>query len=131
MQAGHHTNAHSLLDDALSIATTGRMVLLTVTPAAKAAIDQWQASKPIDADRKQDTLDHLQALEVGNPVEHEDLVTLSRHLRQYGREQSSESSAWTLDNLLRGARIHQPPPPLKAEPVSLICGRSSEASLTD
>ncbi len=59
-------------------------------------------------------------LDIGSPVEHEDLIFVSQTLVKYCREESKDELAapWRLETLLKGANVYQPPPPPKPEPVS-------------
>lgn len=95
------------------------MVLLTVTLAGKAAIDAFIELDKGEAN-DEETLkqqERLSQAEIGSPIEHHELVAISRHLVQH-----IEGSArqWRLDTLLKGATVYQPPPPPKPEPVSII-----------
>lgn len=48
---------------------------------------------------------------VGDPISHGQIIDLWKSLRSDGHRD------YTLENLLRGARVYVPPPPPKAEPV--------------
>lgn len=103
------------------------MVLLTVTSATEAAIEQYKKSiRPSN----EDTLDQLFTLEIGSPIEHDDLITLSTRLARYGRENTLDIQNCRLDVLLRGASVYQPPPPSKPEPVSRSCSNNRTLALT-
>lgn len=97
------------------------MVLLTVTPAAKAAIERYSALRTSDdfADNSGSDLqiEQLSALEIGSPIDHENLIKVSTLLKQCRHRESINNQPWRLDDLLKGASVYQPPPPAKAEPV--------------
>lgn len=94
------------------------MVLLTLTSASKAAVERYRIVRAGKKDDSNKTLDKLRDLEIGSPIQHEDLVQISTYLRHNDREIDSNSSVWRLDTLLRGASVYRPPPQQKAEPVS-------------
>lgn len=96
------------------------MVLLTATEAAKAAIEKYcklnEDAGEIDGKEK---LQRLKNVDIGSPVEHADLIEVSRYLvdahRQQGRD--NQIRQWRLDALLKGATIYRRPPAPKPEPV--------------
>lgn len=92
------------------------MVLLTVTPAAKAAIDAYLEVETGEADNDKTAKqrEQLSQAEVGSPIEHHQLVSISRHLVQHS---GGSARQWRLDTLLKGATVYQAPPPPKPEPV--------------
>lgn len=99
------------------------MVLLTLTAAAKAAIDEY-CTLPKDGKAAQDDgaaarLEALRHADLGTPIEHEDLLKISTRLTQKCRQDGEESipKSWRLDSLLKGARVYQAPLPPKPEPV--------------
>lgn len=97
------------------------MVKLTVTDAAKAAIDEYcRIGRDRFLDEGPDKGD-LESLEVGDPVDHHHLVSISKCLVNSAYAETDEGSAhqWRLDTLLRGASVYQPPPPPKPEPVRI------------
>ena len=94
------------------------MVLLTVTAAAKTAIDEYCESKAHDEILAQ--IKKLSTLELGSPIEHSDVIEISSFLTQRPRESTEDARQWRLDYLLRGAIVYQPPPPTKPEPVSTL-----------
>ncbi|KAI7242208.1 hypothetical protein KC330_g133 [Hortaea werneckii] len=100
------------------------MVLLTVTPTAKVVIEEYCA-KPQHGqqdDQPGSDLDvqALSQLQVGSPIEHHQLVTLSQVLVRRGKVSGHEAGGdrYRLDNILRGAKLYRPPPLPKKEPVS-------------
>lgn len=101
------------------------MVLLTVTPAAKLAIDKYCQIAALDSPKNDESSPDaasMSSLEVGSPIEHSDLVALSQHnivhFKATGQTDSIRKSR--LDILLKGAEVYRPPPPPKKEPVSLV-----------
>jgi hypothetical protein len=95
------------------------MVLLTTTQAAKAAIDDYLALHAGDQqdDSLQQRLERLEKVSLDGPVEHADLVAISKSAREE-KNASKPSRQCRLDTLLKGATLYQPPPPPKPEPVS-------------
>jgi TMEM199 family protein len=77
------------------------MVLLTATTAILQALNTLS---PEDRSSLRDVPG-----ETGEPVAHSTLIQLSRLARRYG-------SNMTLERLLRGCSVYQPPPPTKPEP---------------
>ena len=102
------------------------MVLLTVAPAAKAAIQQYfeAEQKELSADLNEvDTKwKTLRKADVGSPVDHEDLIRLSILLVQNARREGAKTIAkeWRLESLLKGAKVYEEPPPPRPEPVSWL-----------
>jgi hypothetical protein len=94
------------------------MVLLTTTEAAKAAIDDYLASHADDQedDSLQQRLERLGKVSLDGPVEHVDLIAISKSARE--DENATKSRQCRLDTLLKGATVYQLPPPPKPEPVS-------------
>jgi hypothetical protein len=92
------------------------MVLLTVTPAAKAALGVFLKTVKGDANNEDTAEQHkrLVNIEIGSPIEHHELVTISRNLVQHS---GGTSRQWRLDTLLKGSTVYEPPPPPKPEPV--------------
>lgn len=86
------------------------MVLLTVTPAAKAAIDAFVVLKLNSAHRDEE----LARLDIGSEIDHHTLASISRHLVQHTGGVARE---WRLEALLKGSTVYQPPPPPRPEPV--------------
>lgn len=100
------------------------MVLLTVTPAAKAAVDHYITAKKADeGNHLEETttrLKLLQETDVGSPIDHNDLIDISKYLLEHydSSEEDTNTRQWRLETLLKGANVYQPPPPPKKEPVS-------------
>ena len=100
------------------------MVLLTVTPTAKGVIDEYcsepQHGQQDDQSGSELDLQALSQLQIGSPIEHHQLVALSKVLvgRSKVRRDEAGEARYRLDNILRGAKLYQPPPLPKKEPVS-------------
>ena len=94
------------------------MVLLTTTEAAKAAIDDYLTSHAGDQedDSLRQRLERLEKVSLDGPVEHADLIAISKSAREDGN--ATKTRQFRLDILLKGAIVYQPPPPPKPEPVS-------------
>jgi hypothetical protein len=95
------------------------MVLLTTTQAAKAAIDDYLALHADDQedDSLRQRLERLEKISLDGPVEHADLIAISRSARE-DKNAGKTSRQCRLETLLKGATVYQPPPPPKPEPVS-------------
>ena len=111
------------------------MVLLTLTPAAKAAVEEYcRLKREVTEDEGGEgeaKLEHLSKVELGNPVDHSDLIDISRYLVRKNRKNDEDAVAreWRLDALLKGALVYQPPPTPKPEPVSLMKGATATRML--
>ncbi|KAI5364321.1 putative ATPase, vacuolar ER assembly factor, Vma12 [Septoria linicola] len=92
------------------------MVLLITTPAAKAALEEYcSRQNDVDegySDEAKERREKLSTAEVGDPIEHHELVEISRFLV---RDDIACAKEWRLDALLKGTSIHRPPPPPKKE----------------
>jgi hypothetical protein len=92
------------------------MVLLTVTPAAKRAIDEYcRASEELG----EETRTTLSSIAIDSSIDHHQLIDISRYLIKHSAKPSGVVKEWRLETLLKGAAVYQPPPPSKPEPVSL------------
>ncbi|CAK4031721.1 related to ATP-dependent RNA helicase chl1 [Lecanosticta acicola] len=96
------------------------MLRLTVTLAAKVAIDEYlrlrreqSGSFTPSTPEKDDRLSHAA---VGSPIDHHDLIDVSKFLVQNGKTDDA-AKEWRLDTLLKGAAVYQPPPPPRPEPT--------------
>jgi hypothetical protein len=99
---------HHLLPDAL-------MVLLTLTPAAKSAVELYnQLSKQEEHGPSSDP--SLSEPTVGAPVSHAQLIQVARFLR---KSHLPNKNDFRLDTLLKGANIYVPPPKPKPQPVRI------------
>lgn len=89
------------------------MVLLTITPAAKSAVELYNQL----SDGKHDSSlgePLLSEPVVGGPVSHAQLIQVARFLRD---SDVANSNDFRLDALLKGANIYVPPPKPKPQPV--------------
>ena len=97
------------------------MVLLTVTPAVKAAIEEYRrVADEGDEVRNPESSERLNNATLGSPIEHHEIVEVSRYLTERKDVSIDAINQWRLDALLKGATIYQPPPPPKTEHVSNI-----------
>ena len=101
------------------------MVLLTVTPATKAAAEEYcrvRMSHHDGGDSEDDKIVKLSNIEIGSPLDHNDLSDISRFLVDFNRQDNDNGVAneWRLDTLLKGANVYQPPPPPKPEQVCIL-----------
>lgn len=96
------------------------MVYLTMTTAIVAALESL--------DHSQLEFDHKGVMDesefslinpvIGNPINHTQIIAISKLLKNRSDNPSSSSPSHHLDFLLRNSRIYIPPPKPKAEPVS-------------
>lgn len=96
------------------------MVLLTTTPAAKAAVDEYLRLH-VEGEKSealQHKLERLEKTELDGPIEHSDLIDISKWLVKEQHESDIPVKKWRLDTLLKSTTVYQPPPPPKPEPVS-------------
>lgn len=94
------------------------MVLLTMTPTIVEGLE-LRGTTIIpgieeDKDSSKGNDPSLDDPAVGNPISHGQIVELWRELKLH----SDDGVKFTLENLLKGARIYVPPPPPKPEKVS-------------
>ena len=103
------------------------MVQLTITSVVKTAIDEYckQSRIPLDDEDECSTLGliTLSKAEIGGPIEHHDLIQISKYLVRINQSGKSDvdsrfSTHWRIDSLLRGTNIYTAPPLLRKEPVS-------------
>ncbi|KAG9598940.1 hypothetical protein KCU77_g4019, partial [Aureobasidium melanogenum] len=89
------------------------MVLLTLTPAAKSAVELYSQ---LSDQKHDDTLSDPSLSEptVGAPVSHAQLIQVARSLRESCLPNKND---FRLDALLKGANIYVPPPKPKPQPV--------------
>ncbi|KAB5536193.1 endoplasmic reticulum-based factor for assembly of V-ATPase-domain-containing protein [Coniochaeta sp. 2T2.1] len=95
------------------------MVLLTMTPSIVEALAKRKPSDEAETEQPEDSTTtstdqsdepKLENPAVGNPISHGQIVDLWKQLRGAGEK------VYTLENLLRGAKVYVPPPPPKPEP---------------
>lgn len=90
------------------------MVLLVVTPRMVSALEAVPTSRRKD-------LKLPESLEVNAAISHEQLIELSRYLKNsLEGNNNDEKTPTTLNSLLRGTKVYVPPPPKKPEPVRYI-----------
>lgn len=99
------------------------MVQLTVTPAAKAAIGEYcglrEAGRSLNDAEDVTKLEVLRTANLGSPIDHHELISVSRCLVQRHRDEFGKAPREVhLDALLKGATVYRPPRPPKPEPVS-------------
>lgn len=102
------------------------MVLLKTTPSLKAAVDEYlrlhadcENSEPL-----QHQLERLEKAELDGPIEHSDVIDISKRLVKECRGSHTSAKDWRLDTLLKGTTVYQPPPPPKPEPVGRSSGKN-------
>ncbi|KAG9560590.1 hypothetical protein KCU71_g3973, partial [Aureobasidium melanogenum] len=90
------------------------MVLLTLTPAAKSAVELYSQ---LSDQKHDDTLSDPSLSEptVGAPVSHAQLIQVARFLRESCLPNKND---FRLDALLKGANIYVPPPKPKPQPTA-------------
>lgn len=89
------------------------MVLLTLTPTAKSAVELYnQLSDQKYHDTSSDP--SLSEPTIGAPVSHAQLIQVARFLRESHLPNKND---FRLDALLKGANIYVPPPKPKSQPV--------------
>lgn len=98
------------------------MVLLTMTPSIveglrklqqpQAPTEELETEEEVTSPAKDSKEPSLEDPEVGKPISHGQIVDLWKKLKE------TEDSAYSLEQLLRGAHVYVPPPPPKPEPVS-------------
>jgi hypothetical protein len=89
------------------------MVLLKATDHILTALEAIPASR-------REKLELPATLELHGPIAHEQLLRLSKHLKQdaeYITSHSNSQNPTILSYLLRGTKVYVPPPPKKPEPV--------------
>ncbi|KAI4758120.1 hypothetical protein E4T44_10900, partial [Aureobasidium sp. EXF-8845] len=90
------------------------MVLLTLTPAAKSAVELY--NRLSDHKHHGSSSDpSLSEPTVGAPVTHAQLIQVARFLRE---SQLPNNNDFRLDTLLKGANIYVPPPKPKPQPTA-------------
>lgn len=97
------------------------MVLLNVTDRIISAFEVVPIAR-------REELELPATLELHGPIEHEQLLRLSKHLEQnleYTASYSPDTRDFTvLSGLLRGTKVYVPPPPKKPEPVTFLLNQS-------
>jgi len=94
------------------------MVLLTITPAAKRAIEKYNQLEQNPARPVAEGEPSLNDPEVGRPITHGQLIEVVRTLnKRHGETQNSTDHAIGLEDVLKGSKVYVPPPKSKAEPT--------------
>ena len=91
------------------------MVLLTLTPAAKSAVELYN-QLPGEKDHVSTSDSSLSEPTIGAPVSHAQLIQVARCLRETDIPNKND---FRLDALLKGANIYVPPPKPKPQPVCI------------
>jgi len=92
------------------------MVLLTITPAAKSAIQVFHQHSLGSIRCIVEGEPSLAEPEVGQPITHGQLIDIVRALqRHHDATQSPKSYSISLEEVLKGSKIYVPPPKPKAE----------------
>lgn len=106
------------------------MVYLTMTPAIVAALEDVDRLHlyPGLPETVQIPGHSLDNPAVGNSISHEQIIAISKLLRDHNEKHSAVSVSYHLDDLLRGSRIYQEYPKKKVEPVSYRLSLSSSTS---
>lgn len=96
------------------------MVLLKTTPTLKAAVDEYLRlhTDLENSELLQHQLQRLEKTDLDGPVEHSDVIDISKRLVQGCQNSDASTKNWRLDALLKGTTVYQPPPPPKPEPAS-------------
>lgn len=97
------------------------MVLLTMTPSiVEAIIKSTEAEPPTETQSLEVNTEvqvevqvkpSLNEPAIGNPISHGQIVHLWKQLKAH------DAGSFSLESLLRGAKVYTPPPPPKPEPV--------------
>jgi hypothetical protein len=114
-----HTFVGTIIPDNISFdITTEAMVLLTVTSAAKRALEEYVKLNQdiIEHETIKKQCDRFAQAEEGGSMNHKDLIDVARFFR-YREPDGNDSNRWRLDVLLKGANVYHAPPPTKPEPV--------------
>lgn len=96
------------------------MVNLTITPNIKTALDALERLH-LDLENACQYSSSGHSLVnpvVGNPISHDQIIAISKLLRDHHEYTSITSVPYHLDDLLRGSRVFLEPPKPTAEPVS-------------
>ncbi|KAL6721265.1 hypothetical protein ACLMJK_000367 [Lecanora helva] len=95
------------------------MMRLTITPALLTGIKRLEVEHQLLGISDSPSLDEAV---VGKPISHEQILEISRRLKQLDRDSHNESPdrslSCTLDDLLRGSQIYIEPPKPRNEPTT-------------
>lgn len=95
------------------------MVLLSMTAAM---VDGLKALRHYNIDTSElrhNDLPNLEDAAIGHPIEHAQVISLSKHLKKARISHDIGNVPFHLDDLLRSSRLHNEPPKPRDEPVSL------------
>ena len=93
------------------------MVCLTMTSAMVEAIETVKRHGLRDEISTDELSSPFANPAVGDPIEHEQVLAISKILRSHTDITQAEPNTYDLDFLLRGSKIFKEPPKPKAEPV--------------
>lgn len=88
-------------------------MLLTMTPAMVAAVQEYNELLLPQEDTSPSTEPSLADPAAGKPISHSQILDIQKKLKSSSKSHTSPH----LDDLLRGASIYTPPPKPKIEPV--------------
>ena len=116
-------SARHVLINAPYLATTftnlsATMVYLTMTSAMVSAL---QTINRLELKLENDVIDSGYSLAdptIGNPIEHSQVIAISKLLEAHNNMFSEDSKIYHLDYLLRGSKVYTSPSKPKNEPVS-------------
>jgi hypothetical protein len=96
------------------------MVLLKTTATLKGAVDGYLRlhADCENSESLQHQLERLEKVELDGPIEHSDVIDISKRLIKEHHDSDASTKTWRLDALLKGTNVYQPRPPPKPEPVS-------------
>ena len=94
------------------------MVLLTITAAAKEAIERsHRTSRASSPSHSSDDEPPLKEPKVGNPISHNQLIDIVRELQKRSSKHDDGHENVDLDLVLKGAQVYKAPPKPKPSPV--------------
>lgn len=91
------------------------MVYLTITPAILNALDVARGLHLNPGDANNDELLSSSHQAIGNPINHSQIIALSKLLANHNT--SHASASYHLDQLLKGSKVYNEPRKQKPEPV--------------
>lgn len=107
------------------------MVLMSMTAAM---VDGLKALRHYNIDKSElhhNDMPNLQDAAIGHPIEHAQVISLSKLLKEAGISHDIGNVPFHLDDLLRGSRLHHEPPKPRDEPVSLHAPEESYLEFAD
>jgi len=96
------------------------MVLLTITAAAKRAIEEYNT---LDQSLKCNQNDEPSLVHpaVGSSITHAQLIDVVRTLQKHKAQHEDSTNSVDLETVLKGAQIYRAPPAIKPIPVRTLC----------